>query len=186
MFATITGSPFKFAIAFLQRIPNNVRIDLMRRAHLQSDWPYGGWHAIRRAGNRGGTPTRRMLNHVNWGLCRPDISKDFNFPDYRSDGTVDDGKENVRLFLGPKEEKFAEKLKIPVTDIERARNGEGKIYVWGWTEYDDVFPFTRRHRTEFCNEVEITCISVGNDRQVTAGISFRLHREHNCIDDECK
>ena len=31
--------------------------------------------------------------------------------------------------------------------------GAERFLLWGWAEYDDVFAWSGRHRTEFANEV---------------------------------
>ena len=136
--------------------------------------------------NTGGTPTRKMTNHANWKYFPGAIPEDFDFKDLGSDGKPDDGKSNQPMFIAPKGDQFSETLRIPIEFVDLARTHRGQILMWGWTEYDDVFLGTLRHRTEFENVLEVTNIAVGNDKQVTAGLSFRQYKKHNCADGECK
>jgi hypothetical protein len=34
-------------------------------------------------------------------------------------------------------------------------NGQAQLFLFGWVEYDDIFPDTMRHRLEYCYEVRI-------------------------------
>ena len=140
--------------------------------------------------NTGSTPTRGMVNYANWKFFEGrDIPNDFAFPDLDATGNPIGNRDQVTtpMFIGPKGEAFSETLRIPVQIFERARAGEGRIYIWGWTTYQDVFWLSGEHRTKYCNEVQVTGLEVNADtRQVIAGVSFRLHRKHNCIDGDCK
>lgn len=134
--------------------------------------------------NSGSTQTREMTNHVNWFASPNPLPDNYNFPDYKADGTIDDGSENIKTFIGPKGESFASTLSIPIQTIEAARLGQTKIYVYGWVSYRDVFWFTPKHTTKFCNFLEITGIEVDpQTRSVKAGLSFGQYKEHNSIDE---
>jgi hypothetical protein len=123
--------------------------------------------------NSGDTPTKNMLNHVNWALFEKDLPTDFDFPDLA-------GEERTPALIGPHAIQYASPLEIDAQHIDAAIAGTGHLYIWGWAEYDDVFPGTSRHRTEFCNEVLISRVS-GKE----FSIRFRLHRKHNGADGEC-
>jgi hypothetical protein len=60
-----------------------------------------------------------------------------------------------------------------------------RLYVYGWIEYDDSIPKSRRHRTEFCVEIvaSIFMNSAGEERR-----RFNFHRHHrfNGADDDCE
>ena len=57
---------------------------------------------------------------------------------------------------------------IPVEIFDKARSEGAHIYMWGWTDYDDVFQRTKRHRTEFCLEIIVR----GDVRTETCQFSF--------------
>jgi hypothetical protein len=74
--------------------------------------------------------------------------------------------------------------------MEAIRDGSQSLYLWGWAEYDDVFPGTPRRRTEFCYRIFVmgdpTDATVGNEPGPQK-VSFRwhLHNSHNGADGEC-
>ena len=131
-----------------------------------------------------------MLNYANWQYFDGgDIPADFSFPDLDQHGKpIEAAKLNpTPMFLGPKGQAFSETLKIPEEIFERTRQGKGHIYVWGWTTYRDVFWFSPAHQTKYCNEIQVTGLDVNSDtKRVTAGVSFRMHSRHNCIDNDCR
>lgn len=138
--------------------------------------------------NTGGTPTVALRNYVNWKSFAGVMPDNYAFPDLDGSGNVrTDDRGQAAFFIGPKGEQFAQKLGIPLSEIERARKGELHIYVYGWARYRDTFPFTSEHITRFCHEIEITGIEINDQtRVVTAGIQFRLHDKNNCVDGDCK
>ena len=137
--------------------------------------------------NSGATPTRKMLNHVNWSSFPDGIPNGYLFPDLKADGALDDKRGNIATFLGPKAEIFGEQLKIPTSTLEAASQGKTKLFIWGWTTYDDVFWFTSGHNTEFCNQIQVTSLGIDTQtKAVNAGISFSQCPQHNCIDGDCK
>ena len=73
-------------------------------------------------------------------------------------------------------------LGIHIVDLSKINDGTKKIYVYGWVEYNDVFPDTPRHRTEFCSQI----VRVG-DYLRAEGVPLGLHsyEQYNGADDEC-
>ncbi len=70
-----------------------------------------------------------------------------------------------------------------------------RIFLWGWVGYRDVFPGTRPHVTEFCEEV----IGIGagipgmatppakiDPAKLQPRVNFQECEQHNCTDDHCK
>ncbi len=136
--------------------------------------------------NSGGTPTRGMVNHANWRLFNGEPPADFQFPDLDATGKeipVGTGPDTA-LFIGPKATLYSQVLDIPLPVLQTAGSGQGRIFVWGWTEYNDVFKGTPRHRTEFCNELIVTNISQAEGK-VTVALHFSLYQRHNCADEDC-
>lgn len=139
--------------------------------------------------NSGTTPTKGMRAHCNWKFFEVDPPDTYDFPDLDANGNEDhNGAGNIPLFIGPNGTMGGQTLFIPAGLLNRVRAGSGHIFVWGWTQYRDVIETTRLHRTEFCNKLVVeTSWSIEMDGQaaVEAGISFSLHRSHNCMDEEC-
>jgi hypothetical protein len=70
---------------------------------------------------------------------------------------------------------------IPVEILDKTRSGRAHVYLWGWTDYDDIFQGTKRHRTEFCVEI----IVHGDVRTETCQFSFPQQGRHNGSDKQC-
>ena len=62
-----------------------------------------------------------------------------------------------------------------------------KPYVWGWLSYHDVFPSTKLHITEFCQELATVHTRIedpkGNGNLL---LGFVYCKHHNCADENCK
>jgi hypothetical protein len=66
-------------------------------------------------------------------------------------------------------------------------NGKS-LYIWGWIAYRDIFPTSRPHVSEWCQEL----YSIGVSRASEGGVagytydwSWRNCRQHNCGDEKC-
>ena len=70
---------------------------------------------------------------------------------------------------------------IPVEILDKIRSGRAHVYIWGWTDYNDIFQRTRRHRTEICFEI----IVHGDVRTETCQFSFAQQGRHNGSDEQC-
>ena len=98
----------------------------------------------------------------------------FDFPD------LGPNKDKCSVLIGPKGNIFGRDLVISEQFVNNAIAGRGKVYIWGWAEYNDIFENTIRHRTEFCNEIIISSIESDKVR-----IEFRIHTKHNGADEQC-
>ena len=68
-------------------------------------------------------------------------------------------------------------------DVSHVQNGTKHIYIWGWVEYDDVFPRAPRHRTEFCVKLRVVAdIEAGE----ADAIIWDHYKRFNNADDECE
>jgi hypothetical protein len=139
--------------------------------------------------NAGCTPARRVLMHTSLhfvdvanALEDPgDLPSDFDFPDTYG---FREPTEQVPLSIGPQGEMADNPKVIDIFDLITAYRRKRRIFLYGWAEYCDIFPNTRRHRTEFCFEV----IVVANPESDVAGISTFLmsaYGRHNGAEDEC-
>jgi hypothetical protein len=67
-------------------------------------------------------------------------------------------------------------------DIHSTMRGDTRLFIWGWVEYDDIFEGSRRHRTEYCNELLTDGFEVPIERRE---ITSRVYGRHNGYDDHC-
>lgn len=100
--------------------------------------------------NAGLTPSRRARNQVNWDFfSREDAPEGRDFADFPPGPGFDD---NAQLVIGPRSRVIGQAHVVSLDWIWAAIALQGRIYIWGWYEYDDVFADdTPRHRTEFCS-----------------------------------
>ena len=123
-------------------------------------------------GNSGRTPARRILTYSSIKRFGPQLPANVHFD------------ENVipqSGVLGPNAEMYTIGSKINSGDIRKLSNREMTMLIMGWADYDDVFPGTPRHRTEFCLQIKIIPEVDGKVRVVLPTYS-RL----NGFDDECQ
>jgi hypothetical protein len=67
----------------------------------------------------------------------------------------------------------ATELQDPAVPAER--------YLWGWIEYDDIFPGSIRHRTEFCFQIIFERLPPTNE----GWIRFEPYSRFNAADSDC-
>jgi hypothetical protein len=143
------------------------RIDTMR---ILPQWENGGQ-----------TPTRKMVAHVSYQWLDRAFNDDTDFRDLDSTGAVIPGGAKGQIMLiGPGAAHFSAAIDVDPTCIASILDHRGHLYIWGWATYDDVFPKTLRHRTEFC--VEFIIIQEPSE----TAFRFPLYGRHNCADEECE
>ena len=129
--------------------------------------------------NTGATPTRGGRSHVNWKFFERAIPAEFDFPDFDEAGsrilTYDDYKP---LVVGPRATALAPLLDIESGVLRQVRDLQGRVLVWGWVEYDEVFGNSRRHRTEFCYQLVVT-------GSPASWVGFSQYRAFNGADEDC-
>lgn len=123
--------------------------------------------------NSGSTPAMRVSRWINWkafgGKGLPD---NYTFPDLEKDENYSSSSPE-RTVMGPGQTTGSAVMRIPLQTFKLAREGKIRIFVWGWTEYFDVFEDRKVHRTEFCNELTATQIGpVNADGKAQTAISF--------------
>lgn len=135
--------------------------------------------------NNGSTQANYLLTCVN-GKYFPfveypeGIPDDYTFPDLAE-------REDWPMDHGPKSMFYGDPLNFSEETVNNTIAGHGRIYVWGWVEYNDIFD-TYRHRTEFCDEVVIKSIDdedIGISGMGIRSIGIRSHKKHNGADDYC-
>lgn len=93
--------------------------------------------------NSGTTPTRKMIVCTNWTHQAGDLAPDFAY---------EDGKPET-MFLGPRSIMPSNVICIPPDVIRAAIADETRIYIWGRTEYEDIFG--QSHWMRFCYRLHV-------------------------------
>jgi hypothetical protein len=129
--------------------------------------------------NSGSTPSRNMLLHGNIDVRYDELPDDFDFPDKWEEGKP---REHIPTFIGPHADIWMIPLGAYVVDLSKVNSGVKKIYLWGWIDYNDTFPNTERHRTEFCHQI----VRVGDiNNPVGNPLVIQAYKRHNGADSEC-
>jgi hypothetical protein len=132
------------------------------------------WRFIPIWQNNGNTPTKYMVNRVNFAACEKAIDLGFDFPEL--------GNPQVgHTTIGPRAIMHAAHIDVSAEVLEKVNNREAYAYIWGWADYNDILPGTSRHRTEFCFEIVVN----GDLRAENCQFFFRQHPQYNGIDNEC-
>lgn len=123
--------------------------------------------------NSGNTPAVNLRNYVNWVVFRDEPPADYGWPDLDKDGNPISGPgDGITTFIGPKATQYADRLNIPLQQMEKVQNRDLRLFVWGWVEYDDILDTAPRHRTEFCNEVIVTHLETDNHGKASIAMQF--------------
>jgi hypothetical protein len=129
--------------------------------------------------NSGKTSTVECFQRVSWQTADTLLDESFTFPDLG-------GSAPGRTFIAPNGCINGGPLLIPHAYIAAAMEGRCYLYIWGWCEYDDIFPGTPRHRSEFCFRIApVQSMSDGPDGKHRAVAAFMYHNKHNGADEDC-
>lgn len=132
------------------------------------------WRFFVTVENTGATQTKYLRVYVSCIGLPHEIPGGWDFPDI--------GEDPVGCSLiGARQLLHLPNKEISVETLLKAKNGQIRIYMYGWVEYKDVFRSFYRHRTEFCNEIKVN----GDPRDKDCVFSYHLHKEHNGADREC-
>lgn len=128
--------------------------------------------------NTGTTPTRNGRMHVNWKFFERAVPADFDFPDFDEVGNRVLSYDAYKpMICGPRSIVLAPLIDIEPAMLRQVRDLQGKILIWGWAEYDEVFSDARRHRTEFCYQLVVT-------GSPPSWVGFTQYRSFNGADDD--
>lgn len=125
--------------------------------------------------NSGKQPTKNTWNRINARITlgsEISLPDDFDFPDFGDPG---------RTMIAPQAEMHGNPITLSIDQVLQIRAKVASCFVWGWCEYDDIFPDMPRHRCEFCFEIEVP----GNPIYKEGGFTYRQHGPFNGFDDEC-
>ncbi|BAM91093.1 hypothetical protein S58_51140 [Bradyrhizobium oligotrophicum S58] len=130
--------------------------------------------------NSGRTPARNYVSCVNLVVV-DDLPHDFRFADRTHDGLV-------AGVIGPQSRTYFQ-VDVFIQDALATHEGRKKTFIYGWMEYDDIFPDSARHRTEFCVSVEVFTdprvmpeVISGHPASV---LTVRPYGRYNAYDEDC-
>ena len=130
--------------AFVNFSPN---VGVLRQAGTSPGPDAAGLYFSVAMSNSGDTPTREMFDHCNAQVLSEPMPGNFSFPDIGD-------RRKIQVVLAPKQQiSCSTDGFITADEIRKVQSKRAFLYLWGWATYRDVFPETRRHRTEYCFEL---------------------------------
>lgn len=148
-------------------------IDKVTRVHL--------WRFNAAADNSGTTPAKSLHSFFDMGNAGEPTEQQFR-GDHLMHPHYAGPKHELRWGNHVRDDQFVFGRTIPANEpvpVEVYSNG--KVYFWGWSVYQDVFPRTPWHLTEFCYQlvgIEVQTYGSATDTQSC--------ETHNCTDDDCE
>ena len=130
--------------------------------------------------NLGTTPTRKSKSRVNWQTFPQGMPDNFSF--------LDIGDVAPRQFTIPSKGFGNATMEVPIQVLEYVKDGNLRLFVWGWITYHDIFERTPVRLSEFCDEVTNIKSSTDSFTDPASNITWELVlcSEHNCTDEECR
>lgn len=135
------------------------------------------WYFMPSWENSGNTPATGLMTRINLFSDPSGIPSNFEFPDYFDPASG----EIVRLVIGPKNEIGSGGIEIATDELVAVKSGNQRMFIYGWTEYDDVFRTVSFHRTEFCCEIKVE----GDPTKRDCAFTFETVGEFNGADKYC-
>jgi hypothetical protein len=133
--------------------------------------------------NDGNTPTRDMRNHVSIRLFEGPIPRNWDVRDIWSDGVSPDEGNRVALGIAPGRFLEGQSIAVSLDEMVKIVSETKTALLWGWAEYDDVFPKTKKHVTRFA--VQIAAAGNPHDHQ-QLNFTYIFLPNYNCSDEECE
>ena len=129
--------------------------------------------------NTGTTPTRNGRGHVNWKYFDRSVPAEFDFADFDELGNRILSYDAYKpLIVGPRATALSPIISMEPAILRQVRDLQGKLLIWGWTEYDEVFSDAKRHRTEFAYLVVVSGSPASH-------VGFSQYKLHNGVDEDC-
>jgi hypothetical protein len=130
--------------------------------------------------NSGATPAEDKTMWASWRHFETEPTQDFYLFDWVVDGWLPAGSRQSYIgFIAPHAVQYAPPLILPTGLLEMVALKHGKIFIWGWIEYRDVFSKKRTHRTEFCSEVLATYTGDDPGGNKTIHTRFPIYGPYN-------
>jgi hypothetical protein len=160
--------PYVFLKEIQVSLTKNPINDEIQTCNLQPIWE-----------NTGASPTRNGRSHVSWKYFEGTVPSDFDFSDFDDLGNRILSYDAYRpLIIGPKATALSPVINIEPAVLRQVRDLQGKLLVWGWAEYDELFAGARRHRVEFCYQVSVSGSPASH-------VGFSQYHVYNGVDDDC-
>ena len=160
--------PYVFLREFQVAVTKNPLNDEIQTCAIQPIWE-----------NTGTTPTRNGRGHVNWKYFERSVPAEFDFADFDEVGNRITSYEDYKpLILGPRATALSPVISIEPSILRQVRDLQGKLLIWGWAEYDEVFADAKRHRTEFAYLVVVSGSPASH-------VGFSQYKLHNGVDGDC-
>jgi hypothetical protein len=122
-----------------------------------------------------------MVAFASGQLRDSPLPDDFAFPD--TPYPAGSKQMHARNLIGPHGQLNVTPFAIPIADILDIADAKKHFFIWGWIDYDDVFPGTKRHRTEFCYGLRVL-LDPRNPTNANA-VSMSMYHRHNGTDADC-
>jgi hypothetical protein len=132
--------------------------------------------------NSGTTPATNGAASINYDSRPHDargLEENFDFPD----------GDRKNFVIGPKGTGSVP-MPVTITALDSVRLAQARLFMWGWVTYNDIFPGSPRHLSEFC--VELTKIipidpASPDFADPTSEFVWQTSdcKMHNCYDRDC-
>ncbi|MFN3351667.1 hypothetical protein [Pseudorhodoplanes sp.] len=160
--------PYVFLREFQVAMTKNPLNDEIQTCTIQPVWE-----------NTGTTPTRNGRGHVNWKYFDRSVPADFDFADFDELGNRILSYDAYKpLIVGPRATALSPIITMEPAILRQVRDLQGKLLIWGWAEYDEVFSDAKRHRTEFAYLVVVSGSPASH-------VGFSQYKLHNGVDEDC-
>jgi hypothetical protein len=125
--------------------------------------------------NSGGTVAEEVKSYVSWKAFTGAMPSDYDFPDIGTERIIPPS------LVGPHSTVNGPSSEISVAFLVAAKRGMCQIYIWGWTEYKEIFNPGIIHRTEFCAKLVVH----GDPRFTNCVFAYPFYGKHNATDGNC-
>lgn len=122
--------------------------------------------------NSGQTPAVKVIYNFNCANIGPLEAEKFMLSDKGLPS---------RAVIGPKAVLQTVPKPLSARTLQEMADKKENWFLWGWIDYDDIFPNSPRHRTEFCFSIIATKTPMGE-----IFLRFPPHDEGNATDDDCR
>jgi hypothetical protein len=130
--------------------------------------------------NSGRTPARNYRSNVNLVVI-DDLPDNFRFADRAHE-------EPTPTVIGPQSRTYFQ-IDFFIQDALATFEKRKETFIYGWIEYDDLFPQSDRHRTEFCLAVEVFADPRATPEMIQGKsiplLTIRPHGRYNAYDEDC-
>jgi hypothetical protein len=148
--------------------------------YKESDGPLSHWRFIPQMVNSGNSATLRGVTTTYSRISSSELDdKSFDYPAEAFHGKP---PHVSPISMGPNSELGGVSVSVDVATLKEIGEKSKFLYIWGWIDYNDVFPDTPRYRTEFSFELVVRASPFREDAN-----AFKTPHlwKHHGSDDEC-